>query len=78
MRLLILLCATVSIASCGPRDIEFIETEIPDELLRPVPVPDGPVSTVNDLAERLVETRAGLDQANGQIGAIAEIAGGPR
>ena len=75
MRPLILLCAIASIASCGTPDLEFVEAEIPEELLRPVPVPAGPVNTVNELAERLVETRAGLDQANGQIGAIAEIVG---
>jgi uncharacterized lipoprotein YmbA len=57
----------------GASELEYVQLRIPAQLLAPVSVPSDEVATVNQLAERLVETRAGLDQANGQIVAIAEI-----
>lgn len=76
MRLWILAFAT-ALTACSQTEPELLRPEIPPQLLMPVPVPSRPVETVNDLAERLVQTRRGLERANGQIGAIAEIVNGP-
>ena len=73
MQRLMVLSALVLTGCSGASELEFVQLRIPAQLLEPVPVPSEAVETVNQLAERLVQTRAGLEEANGRIVAIGEI-----
>lgn len=77
MRLPVITCAALSmlLAGCGePRRVVVAPT-IPPALLQPVTVSCPPVVSEGDVARCLIRQAAGLRQANGQIGAIAEIMG---
>jgi len=77
MRPLILI-SLIALTSCGPETrTEYVQvkTTIPPELLRPAPISDRKVSTVNELAALATEHLRSAEQANSQIAAIAEIVG---
>ncbi len=64
----LLLCA-----ACSPQ-IQYVRTEIPEELLAPVPDPSPQVATTEKALARGYIARGGaLKQANAQIEGIAEI-----
>jgi len=52
-----------------------VRPDVPPELLRPVPVSERQARTYRDLAVLATEHRAGLEQANAQIEALAVIVG---
>jgi hypothetical protein len=64
------------LSACDPT-IEYVpvRVDVPPELLRPVPVSDRQARTYRDLAVLATEHRAGLEKANTQIEALAEILG---
>lgn len=64
------------LTACEPR-IEYVPVrpDVPAELLEPVPVSKRVARTYRDLAVLATEHKAGLEQANEQIIALAEIVG---
>lgn len=64
------------LTGCEPR-IEYVPVrpDVPPDLLEPVPVSKRVARTYRDLAILATEHKAGLEQANEKIVALADIVG---
>ena len=76
---LILLSLTLSACSSSPVKTETVTVyvpkivQVPDDLVRTVPVPDMAVKTNSDMADLIIKLKAALEQANRQLEAIDEL-----
>lgn len=63
------------LAGCGeaPRPVVAPPPAVPADLLAPVAVTCPPVATEADVATCLIRLDAGLDRANAQLAAVAQI-----
>ena len=76
MKPLILTSALFLTACAAPEPIvrtEYVKPDVPDALLRPVVVTCRDGETSRALGECALAYRAGLNRANSQIAAIAEV-----
>ena len=76
MKPLILMSALFLTACSAPDPIirtEYVKPDVPDTLLRPVAVTCRDGETSRALGECALAYRAGLNRANSQIAAIAEV-----
>ena len=75
MRYCLMICVLFLMACELPTEYVAVQTDVPPALLRQVPLSDRPTDTARNAILRGVEDRAGLEQANTQIAALAVIVG---
>lgn len=73
----LILMSVLCLTACSPREpvvrTEYLKPYVPEALLRPVTVKCQDGTTVRALGECAIALRSGLNRANSQIGAIAQV-----